>query len=86
VFVVEKDGYQPYVVRQGSARGEVRVVAALLQRAPEAAAPSSATSTPPPATTVEPLKARVPVAKPIKPVKPATPATAKPPSDIRLER
>src|SRR5207244_3379998 len=29
VFVIEKDGYQPYVVRQSSAHGQVRVVAAL---------------------------------------------------------
>jgi len=86
VFVVEKDGYQPYVVRQGSARGEVRVVAALLQRAPEGPAPSSVASAPSPAPTVEPLKARVPVARPAKPAKPATPATTRPPSDIRLER
>jgi eukaryotic-like serine/threonine-protein kinase len=86
VFVVEKDGYQPYVVRQGSARGEVRVVAALQQRAPAAPTPSSVASTPPPATTVEPLKARIPVARPAKPAKPAPPVTSKPPSDIRLER
>jgi eukaryotic-like serine/threonine-protein kinase len=86
VFVVEKDGYQPYVVRQGSARGEVRVVAALLQRTPEAPAPSSVASAPPPAPTVEPLKARVPVSRPAKPAKPAPPATTRPPSDIRLER
>jgi hypothetical protein len=32
VFVVEKDGYLPYVVRQGAARGEVRVMAALTPR------------------------------------------------------
>jgi serine/threonine-protein kinase len=82
VFVVEKDGYQPYVVRQGSARGAVRVVAALSQRAPEAVAPaSSPPPSPPPKATVEPLKARLPAPK-----KPATPASAKPPSDIRLER
>ena len=85
VFVVEKDGYQPYVVRQGSARGEVRVVAALLQRAPDAPPPSSVPATPPPAM-VEPLKARAPLSKPTKPAKPATPASAKPSSDIRLER
>ena len=86
VFVVEKDGYQPYVVRQGSARGEVRVVAALQQRAPEPPAPSSVPSAPPPVTMVEPLKAGLVVAKPVKAAKPAAPAATKPPSDIRLER
>jgi len=84
VFVVEKDGYQPYVVRQGTARGEVRVVAALLRRAPEAPAPIP--SSPPPATRVEHLKARAPVPKPARPAKPAPPAATRAPSDIRLER
>ena len=83
VFVVEKDGYQPYVVRQGSARGEVRVVAALQQQhAPEAPA-SSRVAAPPPTATAAPLKARTPVAKPAKPAKPTGP---KPQNEIRLER
>jgi eukaryotic-like serine/threonine-protein kinase len=86
VFVVEKDGYQPYVVRQGSARGEVRVVAALQQSAPEAPDPSGVTAALPDVMTVEPSKARVPLAKPVKAAKPPTPAAPQPPRDIRLER
>ena len=83
VFVVEKDGYQPSVVRQGSARGEVRVVAVLQQqRAPEAAAPSSVPA-PASSAALVPSKARLPVAKP---AKPATPSGPKPQNDIRLER
>jgi eukaryotic-like serine/threonine-protein kinase len=75
VFVVEKEGYQPYVVRQGAARGEVRVMAALTQRVEEARAPSAA-----PAAVAPPVRAqRRPPAK-----KAAPPIT--PPSDIRLER
>jgi eukaryotic-like serine/threonine-protein kinase len=81
VFVVEKDGYQPYVVRQGSAHGTVRVVAALSPRAPETPA-VVAPVPPPPKATVEPLKARAPAPK----KQAAPPPTVKPPSDIRLER
>jgi len=81
VFVVEKDGYQPYVVRQGSARGAVRVVAALSPRTPEPPALVSAPVPPPPKATVEPLKARAPAPK-----RPPAPSAVKPPSDIRLER
>jgi serine/threonine protein kinase len=82
VFVVEKDGYQPYVVRQGAARGAVRVVAALSQRAPEPPAVISPPVSPPPKATVEPLKAR-----PAAPKRATTaPSVVKPPSDIRLER
>jgi serine/threonine protein kinase len=81
VFVVEKDGYQSYVVRQGSARGAVRIVAALSRLAPDAPSPSGAPAPLPPKATVEPLKARVPASK-----RPAAPAAVKPPSDIRLER
>jgi serine/threonine-protein kinase len=84
VFVVEKEGYQPYVVRQGAARGEVRVMAALTQRAEGAAAPSTA-----PAAVAAPV--RPPAVPP--PVRAQRPAPAKkppppitPPSDIRLER
>jgi serine/threonine-protein kinase len=82
VFVLEKEGYEPYVVRQGSARGTVRVVAAL---SPQAPAPAPAATTPPapppPKATVVPLKARHPAPK-----KSAAVPAAKPPSDIRLER
>jgi hypothetical protein len=87
VFVVEKEGYQPYVVRQGAARGEVRVMAALTQRVEEAAAPSAT-----PAAKAAPVVAPVPPAVP-PPVRAQRPAPAKktpppitPPSDIRLER
>jgi hypothetical protein len=85
VFVIEKDGYQPYVVRQGSARGEVRVMAALSARATDAPKVESAPSVTPPTASVEPLKPHAPgPAK--RPAAPAAPATPKPPSDIRLER
>jgi serine/threonine-protein kinase len=82
VFVVEKDGYLPYVVRQGAARGEVRVMAALTQRVEEAKPATSAA----PSTLPAP-KAPVPAARALpKPAKkPAATATT-PPSDIRLER
>jgi serine/threonine protein kinase len=80
VFVLEKDGFEPYVVRQGSAKGEVRVVAALT-RTPEAKPALEPSATPaPPAPPPRLLKPPPPA--PRKP--PATPA--KPPSDIRLER
>lgn len=84
VFVVEKDGYLPYVVRQGSARGEVRVVAALSLRPPEASAPVSAApapASPPPKAPVAHVKSRAPVSQ-----RPAPASPAKAPSDIRLER
>jgi serine/threonine protein kinase len=84
VFVIEKDGYQPYVVRQGSARGEVRVMAALSARATDAKVDSAPSATPPTAS-VEPLKPHAP-AHPKRPPTPTAPATPKPPSDIRLER
>jgi eukaryotic-like serine/threonine-protein kinase len=79
VFVVEKEGYLPYVVRQGSAPGPVRVVATLsptasLPAAP--AAPSLETKAPPRPAPRRPT--------------PTTPDRAPPaaaaPSDIRLER
>lgn len=85
VFVVEKDGYQPYVVRQGSARGEVRVMAALSPRATDTPKVESAPSAAPPTASVEPLKPRAP-APAKRPATPAAPAAPKPPSDIRLER
>lgn len=85
VFVIEKDGYQPYVVRQGSARGEVRVMAALSARATDAPKVESAPSATPPTASVEPLKPHAP-APAKRPAAPAAPATPKPPSDIRLER
>ena len=76
VFVVEKEGFQPYVLRQGPAHGEVRVRAALSPLAVPASAPEVSASAAPPPT--KPPRATH--------VKPAAPPSAKPPSDIRLER
>jgi serine/threonine protein kinase len=82
VFVVEKDGYLPYVVRQGAARGEVRVMAALTQRVEEAKPAASAA----PSTLPAP-KGPVPAARALpKPAKKPAAAASTPPSDIRLER
>ncbi len=78
VFVLEKAGYEPYVVRQGAARGEVHVRAALSPR-PE---PSTAVSSPPKLTAAP---KPTPVSK-RPPPKQAAPAAPKAPSDIRLER
>lgn len=84
VFVVEKDGYLPYVVRQGAARGDVRVMAALTQRMRLEEVPEPVPSTAAPAARVAPVtpptsrQPRQPVKKP--------PPVATPPSDIRLER
>ena len=79
VFVIEKDGYQPYVVRQSSAHGQVRVVAALSLKHDAQAVPSMAPQVPPPAAG-KPVKTHAPAPK-----KPAA-SPPKPPSDIRLER
>ena len=81
VFVVERDGYLPYVVRQGAARGEVRVMAALTRRIEVKAEPVPSTTVPvvrPPPTPPSARQRRQPVKKP--------PPAATPPSDIRLER
>ncbi len=80
VFVVEKDGYQPYVVRQGAARGEVRVAAALSSLQAKAAATTSSIAPPPPPKAAARPVHRAPVSS-----RPAA-STPKPPSDIRLER
>jgi serine/threonine-protein kinase len=82
VFVVEKDGYQPYVVRQGAAHGQVRVMAVL---SPKQDGPAAAT-TPAPEPAVkaslpQPNKPHAPAPK-----RPAAPPPARPQSDIRLER
>ncbi|HVY27794.1 MAG TPA: serine/threonine-protein kinase [Polyangiaceae bacterium] len=85
VFVVEKDGYQPYVVRQGAAHGQVRVMAAL---SPKLEAPAAAAAVPEPAPALSPKPApqsNRPHAAPA-PKRPPPPAPAKPQSDIRLER
>ncbi len=79
-FVVEKDGYEPYVVRQGSARGAVRVVAALSPRATDALPAGSVAAPTPSATPVQTHKTRVPGPK-----RPPAPVS-QPPRDIRLER
>jgi serine/threonine-protein kinase len=85
VFVVEKDGYQPYVVRQGAAHGQVRVMAAL---SPKLEAPAAAAAAPAPVPVASPKPTpqsnRPHAPAPKRP--PAAPAPAKPPSDIRLER
>jgi eukaryotic-like serine/threonine-protein kinase len=80
VFVIEKDGYEPYVVRQGSSRGPVRVGAKLSPlpaSAPATMAAASASASPAPKRRVRPGA--------IRPVEPA-PAVVEHPSDIRLER
>jgi serine/threonine-protein kinase len=83
VFVVEKDGYLPYVVRQGAARGEVRVMAALTQRIEEV--PLPVPSSVAPAVSVAP-RPTLPLSRhPRQPVK-KPPPVATPPNDIRLER
>jgi serine/threonine-protein kinase len=77
LFVLEKAGYDPYVVQQNAARGEVRVRAVLAARpsapAPSAEAPSVRASKPAPAPKRPPPRQE-----------PKT--TPKAPSDIRLER
>jgi serine/threonine protein kinase len=82
VFVVEKEGYMPYVVRQAPAHGQVRVMAALSQKTERLAEPAATVAAP-----VEPAK---PAAKPVRAHTPAPKRSAapapKPPSDIRLER
>jgi hypothetical protein len=83
VFVVERDGYLPYVVRQGAARGEVRVMAALTQRIDAKPKPESVSSAAPPAARVAPTPPSA--RQPRQPVKKPLPV-ATPPSDIRLER
>ena len=79
VFVLEKEGYQPYVVRQGAAHGQARVVAVLSRQQDAKAAPSMA-EPPPPTPAAKPVKLHAPAPKKL-----AAPP-AKPPSDIRLER
>jgi serine/threonine-protein kinase len=79
VFVIEKEGYQPYVVRQGAARGEVRVMAALTQRVQEPPPPAAASAAQRPAALATVRPQRPAVKKPL-------PTSAPPPSDIRLER
>jgi serine/threonine-protein kinase len=77
VFVLEKSGYEPYVVQQPPGRGRVHVRAAL-SPTPR---PSAAIPTPNPVA----AKARPPAVK-RPPVQHAPSATPKAPSDIRLER
>jgi hypothetical protein len=82
VLVLEKDGFQPYVVRQGPARGPLRVLATLSPL--PASAPATSASAPPavaraPAATAKPRAVAASLPKPAGSV-------TKPPSDIRLER
>ena len=78
VFVLQKTGYEPYVVRQAPARGEVQVRAALVQR-PSPAAPS-------PVVSAAPQAKPAPAVRRPPPPKRAPAETPKAPSDIRLER
>jgi len=79
VFVLERAGFLPYTVRQGSARGEVRIMAALSPRPSESPPPSVPAAAPSPAR-VSKTKQSSRVVK-----QPAS-AAPKAPSDIRLER
>jgi serine/threonine protein kinase len=79
VFVVEKDGYQPYVVRQSPAHGQVQVVAVLSQK-PEAKPVPTMDAVPAVPAAAKPMKTHAPAPK-----KPAA-LPPRPPSDIRLER
>jgi eukaryotic-like serine/threonine-protein kinase len=77
LFVLEKPNYEPYVVQQSAARGEVRVRAVLAAR-PSAPAPSAE---------LAPVRVSKPAPAPKRPPprqEPKTPPKA--PSDIRLER
>jgi serine/threonine protein kinase len=84
VLVIEKEGFQPHVLRQGPAHGEVRVMAVLTARATvepaehPAVAPSAERADAPP---LAPRQVRPPQPKPA-----PRPQQATPPSDIRLER
>jgi eukaryotic-like serine/threonine-protein kinase len=73
VFVLEKDGYQPYVLRQGAAQGALSVTAVLSPLPGVAPLPA------PPVASATNAPRHVP------PPKRATSA-APPPSDLRLER
>jgi serine/threonine-protein kinase len=77
LFVLEKAGYEPYVVQQSAARGEVRVRAVLAARSP----------VPAPSAEAAPVRAPKPAPAPKRPPPPQEPkTTVKAPSDIRLER
>jgi serine/threonine-protein kinase len=87
VFVIEKDGFQPYVLRQGPARGEVHAHAALSPLATDTSAsstPAATSAAPAPLPPARHLRLAAPVKRPTAPS--ATPPRAMPPSDIRLER
>jgi serine/threonine-protein kinase len=80
VLILEKPGYEPYVLRQAAARGEVHVRAALVPR-PEPSPKGSVAAEPSAAPRKQPLPAvkRAPAKRP-------APSAAPAPSDIRLER
>jgi serine/threonine-protein kinase len=77
LFVLEKPNYEPYVVQQSAARGEVRVRAVLAARP----------SVPAPSAELAPVRASKPAPAPKRPPPRQEPKTSpKAPSDIRLER
>jgi eukaryotic-like serine/threonine-protein kinase len=82
VFVLEKEGYEPYVVRQGYARGQVRVLATLKPTL-EAQRPTPSSSVAVPSAPPSPAGPRKP--QPPSQKKPLV-VQPQPPSDIRLER
>jgi hypothetical protein len=80
VLLLEKPGYEPYLLRQPAARGQVHVRAALVAK-PEPVAPGAAATEPSrPAPRLPPAAVKRPPAP-----RPA-PSTPPRPSDIRLER
>jgi hypothetical protein len=77
VLMLEKEGYEPYVLRQAAARGEVHVRAALVARPQPAQPPPTPSATP---------ERPAPAAAKRPPAKRPPPSTPPTPSDIRLER
>ena len=78
VFVVEKDGFQPYVLRQGPAQGAVRVLAALPRLEP----PPATSAVPPVASATSAPKRSRQGRREGPPSQRPSPAVAKPPGDI----
>jgi hypothetical protein len=74
VLVLEKDGFEPYVLRQGAAQGAVRQLAILVPRS--ARTEPTPPEPPPPKASPRQVPKRAPTSS----------TTSKPPSDIRLER
>lgn len=87
VFVLEREGFQPYVLRQGPAHGDVHARATLSPLPTEAiasSAPPAPSVTPAPLPSPKYLGRVAPVKRRSAPS--ATSPSVKPPSDIRLER